>query len=268
MTFEDEVRKIYGKFIWILDDFRININHINNLHKNFIKKVAINSENMLKKSLTPKPKKKFFEKKSNDNSTSKVIILDRDSENKAILDDPKYSDLEKLLYFDKREYIEKYQNEFINNVFLYGTQSDFLYRYSVIYSITLYEGFNDKIFEFLESYKPEWFTSEKTGNRIKYKSNIDILANNFKSRYNIFDLETEFKYFEELKYFYYLRNILVHNLGEIDKKFIENIGIPEEDNGKNINVSKEMFNQLSDILIYYFMFIKETLIERKEVILN
>ncbi len=268
MTFEDEVRKIYGKFIWILDDFRININHINNLHKNFIKEVAINSENMLKKSLTPKPKKKFFEKKSNDNSTSKVIILDRASENKEILDDPKYSDLEKVLYFDKMEYIEKYTNEYIENAFLYGTQSDFLYRSSVIYSITLYEGFNDKIFEFLESYKPEWFTSERTGNRIKYNSNIDVLTTNFKSRYNIFDLETEFNFFEKLKYFYYLRNILVHNLGEIDKKFIEIIGIPEEKNGKKIKVSKEMFNQLSDILIYYFMFIKETLIEKKEVILN
>jgi len=260
MTFEDEVRKIYGKFIWILDDFRININHINKLYKNFIKEVAINSENMLKKSLTPKPKKKFFKKKSNDNSTSKVIILDRTSANKKILDDPKYSNLEKVLYFEKMEYIE--------NAFLYGPQSDFLYRSSVIYSITLYEGFNDKIFEFLESYKPEWFTSERTGNRIKYNSNIDVLTTNFKSRYNIFDLETEFNFFEELKYFYYLRNILVHNLGEIDKKFIEIIGIPEENNGKKIKVSKEMFNQLSDILIHYFKFIKETLIEKKEIILN
>jgi len=268
MTFEDEVQKIYGKFIWILDDFRININHINDLYKDFIKNETINTANLLKKSLDPKIKKKFFKKKSKQNNSYLIKPYNRAEEIKELSNNTRYSDLEKVLCIEKLEYSKKYMKEFIENVYLYGTQSDFLYRSSFIYVITLYEGFNDKIFELLETYKPEWFISKKSKKKIKYNSNIDVLTTNYRKRYKIFDLETEFTLYKDLKYYYYLRNILVHNLGVIDKKFTEIFGNHKEDIDNKIEVSKDIFNQLVDILILYFMFIKKTLIKRKDLILN
>ncbi len=62
--------------------------------------------------------------------------------------------------------------------------------------------------------------------------------------------------------------IIVHNLGVIDKKFTETIGNHKQDIGKKVQVSKEIFNQLVDILLLYFMFMKKTLIEKKDLIQN
>lgn len=268
MTFEDAVQQIYGKFIWILDDFRINFNHINDLYKDFLKKKTINAENMFIKSLEPRPKKKLFRKKSKQGYFYVNKPYNRTEEIKELSNDPRYSNLEKVLSIDKMEYSKKYTKNFIENAYLYGTPSDFLYRSSFIYVITLYEGFNDKVFELLEILKPEWFISKKSGNKIKYNSNIDKLTGNFRDRYKLFNLETEFFLFKELKYYYYLRNIIVHRLGVIDKKFTENIGNHTQDIDKKVQISKEIFNHLVDIILLYFMFIKKALTEKKDLIQN
>jgi len=143
MTFEDEVQKIYGKFIWILDDFRINFNYINDLYKDFLKKKTINAANMFIKSLEPSPKKKLFKKKSKQKYFYVNKPYNRAEEIKELSNDPRYSNLEKVLFIDKMEYSKKYMKDYIENAYFYGTKSDFLYRSSFIYVITLYEGFND-----------------------------------------------------------------------------------------------------------------------------
>jgi len=267
MTFEDEVQKIYGKFIWVLDDFRINFNHIENLYKDFIKTTTINAANMVKRSIEPTPKKEFFRKKSNHINPYIIKQYNRSEEIKDISNDTGHSYLEKVLYIDKMEYSKNNMKDFIENAYLYGTQSDFLYRSAFIYVITLYEGFNDKIFALLEKFKPEWFISKK-GKKINYNSNIDTLTENFKDRYGLFNLESEFELFKELKYYYYLRHTIVHNLGIIDEKFTNKIENHNQDIGKKVQVSKCDFNQLADILLIYFMFIRKVLIDKKDLIKN
>ena len=94
------------------------------------------------------------------------------------------------------------------------------------------------------------------------------MTENFRDKYGLFNLETEFKLFKELKYYYYLRHTIVHNLGVIDEKFINIIENHNQNIGKKVQVSKQEFNQLADILLIYFMFIRKVLIDKKDLIVN
>lgn len=242
-NFNEKIELLYGKYIWIVDDFRINFNKIKLIYNDHIKN--------LKPELFVDPIK---------------------SKN--------YTELEKDLFNDKIYLLEKYPNYLIPFQINYGTPSDFIYRSSFIYIISMLEGFNHQLVELLKEYFPQLFFKKK--NRAKFcrksnKTEIKIYYNPrsfnklFKNQFNITNLKEEFSYFSDWEKYHYIRNLLVHNLGIINNNFINKYKEYENQLNNKIIITRSIFDHLVDVVLEYLRYmnniLKKWYLDKKNIIM-
>ena len=246
-NFKITLEKIYGKFIWIIDDFRINFNKIKKIYDDFLLSQTQHAFDRFIKPLTLKdPTIKIVD----DTNFTK-------DQHRELISNSNYTEFEKELYTEKRVFMNKYTSDFIPFQLQFGTQSDFIYRSAFVYIVSMFEGFNHQLIKLFEKFYPEFFYTKKKKRKIKIYYNPQSLNRLFKKQFRITNLKKDFPFFLELKELYAVRNILVHNLGFVNDKFINKIKNTKYQIDQKVEITSLEFNKLVDIILMYLIFIKK-----------
>ncbi len=129
--------------------------------------------------------------------------------------------------------------ETLINETLYGK-----FRESFIYLFTLLEGFNNEILLL--------FGVKKEGDKSIH--NIEKIAKEFNNLLNI-KIELDYKFWKQLRLFFYVRNVLIHKDGVYDEKFIKKTDFDKKYIGEKIKIDQKTFIILKKIINLCFMFI-------------
>lgn len=123
--------------------------------------------------------------------------------------------------------------------------------------ISLFEKFSNDIFSIYGNWANEHILETRSIHGIKkindnYKKNLEI------------DLALNFKYWKKLALYHFMRNILVHKDGVIDKDFINNLRIlklafEQYKLGDKLQLTPDIFNDAIDIIKETLSFIKTSL---------
>jgi len=156
-----------------------------------------------------------------------------------------------------------------------------LLNMTLVYLLTLLEGFNKKFFFNLFCYKTEMMKSNK---KITYEEllefnsikaiqkyiakeitdnygNIDKIDDEISFKFN-FSLSEEFEHWESLREVYYRRNIIIHNRSTISKIYLKKMNLPPESLNKKRLIDINYVISAKDILIKYIQFIFDKIKEK------
>jgi hypothetical protein len=244
------------KFLWIIDDLRININKISTYYPNYLKEVENQTVEFTNQAYIQK----------NPNITIKNLNNYSKQDFMNLVKDEPYSALERMYVAEKMDGLNKYPEELIPFMLKYGTKSDFIYRTAYIYIFSILEGFNSNLIELFAKTNPNLIYNERKNilhiirknkeTKIKIYYNLRSLNKIFKKKIKICNLKKEFEYYLRLSELQEIRNLLVHNLGIVNQRFLDKFKEKDYYLGGFIKINNFLFNELVNDVILYILFMK------------